>query len=137
MSKSRMLLLAIVAIALMSSAGCVSNEPGLRMGEERVIFTGIVAKVDPLGQREPTVYPIGVDPRFLLVLKVTSVEQSKSSPIASNQSISFAIHSPSRLLGTEDPTGREFRFKATWVFGPERHKGFSWMEAHPGAIGGK
>ena len=107
------------------------------MGQERVIFTGTVKEVEPLGRREATVYPIGVDPRFLLVVQVNSIERNKSSPIARDENVSFAIHSPSLLLGTEDPTGREFRFKATWVFGPERHKGFSWISARPAATEGQ
>ncbi|HDZ22714.1 MAG TPA: hypothetical protein ENH80_06650 [Phycisphaerae bacterium] len=127
----------MIAIAFMFLGGCVSDEPRLRMGEERVIFMGTVEKVEPLGRRKATVYPVGVNPLFLLVVKVNAVEKNQHSPIAGDESINFAIHSPSRLLGTEDPIGREFRFKATWVFGPERPKRFSWLQARPGTAGDK
>jgi hypothetical protein len=130
-----MLLPVISAVAFMSVGGCASDEPKLIMGEERVMFTGTVETVEPLGHREASVYPIGVDPQFLLIVKVKSVEQNKRSPIASDQNASFAIHSPSRLLGTEDQIGREFRFKATWRFGPG--KGFSWIEARAATTEGK
>jgi hypothetical protein len=119
------------AIVLLALGGCGDSKSSVRMGEERVVFTGTVEKVEPLGGSEATVYPIGVDPLFLLVVKVNSVETNRSSPIASDKSISFAIHSPVKLFAVEDPTGSEFRFEATWVFGPEPDKHFSWIEARP------
>ncbi len=133
---SASVLLAVSSLVLGVVVGCGSQEPALRMGEERVIFTGTVTQLEPLGQREATVYPVGVDPRFLLTVQVDSIEQNRSSPVTSDEGISFAIHSPARLLGTEDPGGRKFRFKATWVFGPDRYNGFSWLEASPVATAG-
>ena len=132
MSKTRISLLVTHAIALVSLAGCATREPALKIGEERVLFTGTVEMVEPLGRREATAYLVGVDPRFLLVVHVNSVERNESSPIAPNRSITFGIHSPSRLFALEDPVGKEFRFKATWVFAPEGHEHFSWIEARLG-----
>ncbi len=146
MLKSENLLMVTGVLALLIMSGCASKEPSseteketvipakepvLRMGEERVVFTGTVEAVELLGQREATVYPVGVDPKFLMVLRVNSVKQNRSSPITGGKSVSFAIHSPSELLGTGDSAGREFRFTATWVFGPEKEKRFSWMQAVP------
>ena len=120
----------VCLVACAGLAGCANNEPALQMGQEQVVFTGMVEQVELLGQQEATVFPVGVDPQYLLVVRVDSVEQNRSSPIAVNKSVSFAIHSPSRLLGTNEATGRRFRFKATWTFGPEP-KRFSWLAASP------
>ena len=130
MMQARGMLVAVAAISCAYLGGCANKESALIMGQERVIFTGLVEMVEPLGQREATVFPVGVDPQFLLVVKVDSIEQNSSSPVAVNKSISFAIHSPSRLLGTESATGKRFKFRATWTFGPEP-KRFSWIEARP------
>ena len=131
MSKQQDLLVATTAIALLFFVGCAGKEPALRMGEERVVFIGTVKQVEPLGHREAVVYPVGADPRFLLVVRVDAIEENRSSPIANNTVINFAIHSPSQLLITDNPIGGRFRFRATWVFGPEKYNGFSWLEASP------
>ena len=133
MARTRLPLCAGATIAVLISAGCTGRERPLRMGEERVIFTGTVEKVEPR-QHDDSVYPVGVDPRFLLVVNVNSIEQNKSSPITPGRSINFTIHSPARLFGIEDPTGKKFRFKATWVWAPEAYKGFSWMDARPATL---
>ena len=121
--------LLILAVACVSLGGRQRKDPPLKMGEERVVFTGKVELVEILGRRKATVYPVGVDPRFLLVVHVGSVEKNRSSPVAPGQTINFAIHSPSRLLGPDEPTGRTFIFEAIWMFGPR--KGFSRLEARP------
>jgi len=130
MSKTKLVLM---AIALVPLSGCRDKGSAIKMGEERVVFTGTVEKVEPLGTSEATVYPIGADPLFLLVVKVNSVEMNRSSPVAKDKSISFAIHSSVKLFAMEEPTGSDFRFEATWVFGPKPDKHFSWLEARPTA----
>lgn len=99
-------------------------------GEETVIFTGSVENVELLGHRNVDVFPVGIDAKFLLTMRVVTVEQNTSSPIAANRTMNFAIHSPSQLFGTENATGKRFKFMATWTFGSEP-KRFSWIEARP------
>ena len=118
-----------VAVACVSLGGCQRKEPRLKMGEERVVFTGKVELVEMLGRRKATVYPVGVDPRFLLTVHVGSVEKNRSSPVVAGQTINFAIHSPSKLLGVDDTIGQTFLFEAIWMFGPRKE--FSWLEARP------
>jgi hypothetical protein len=111
-----------------SAAGCAgTKEPTLQKGEEPVSFTGTVEKIEPLPKYDGNVFPVGTVPMFVLLLKVNTVEQNRSSPVAASHDISFAIHSPSRLLGADDPTGKTFRFRAVWQFAPDKR--FSWIEA--------
>ena len=138
MSRLRMVLVMMGVVGLMLLAGCRGDEvertteSGTQPGEETVAFTGMVEIVEPLGQREAAAYRIGPDPRFLLVVKIDYVGQNEHSPVASGETIRFAIHSPIQLFLTEDVVGEEFRFTATWVFGPGRNKHFSHLRARPG-----
>jgi hypothetical protein len=132
MMQARGMLFVVVAIACAHLAGCDSKGSALTLGQEKVIFTGLVEQVSPLGNHESTLFPVGVDPQFLLVVKVDSIEQNRDTPVVANKSISFAIHSPSQLLGTENAVGKRFRFEAVWTPGPEA-KRFSWIEARPAA----
>jgi hypothetical protein len=68
---SRGLLIAVTAIACMSVGGCWSAEPALKIGEERVIFTGTVEEVRPIEQHD--VFPVSeYPPRFLLAAQAAS-----------------------------------------------------------------
>lgn len=138
----KLLALSIVvsAAAVVSVPGCTGDRLGprtkermLRLGEERGVFIGTVTKLERLGQHSATAYPVGPDPQFLLVVQVHSVERDSSAPIEAGRSISFGIHSPSLLFGSEDATGQRYRFRAIWAFGPENRKGFSWLAADSAA----
>lgn len=122
-------ILAAFGVVFLGCGGCAATGGGAAQSgqvEEQVIFAGMVERVEILGRREAKVYPVGVDPHFLLMVKVTSVQQNRSSPVAAGQTLNFAIHSPSRLLGTDAAT-KDFQFVATWKSGPEKR--FSWIEA--------
>ena len=115
----------MMALACVSSSACNGGaRETLEAGQDGVIFTGTVEEVEILGRREVTVYLAHFDPQFLLVVNVDAVEGDMSSPIVAGENINLAIHSPGRLLGVDNPTGRRFRFTAEWRLEPYKH--FSW-----------
>ena len=77
-----------------------------------VSFTGTVKDVEPLGNRALTAILVGVDPRFVLTVRVESV-MGCGAPLQQDTDAIFAIHSPARLFLMEGKgiVGEQFSFR--------------------------
>ena len=80
----------------------------------------MVEAIEPLGTREATVWPVDVDPRFVVVLRLHGVtpdtnDRHEGSALRAGQTVAFAIHSPSRVFARDagSVSGKRFRFRVT------------------------
>src|SRR2546423_9698811 len=77
-----------------------------------IAFTGTVKAIEQLGERELSVIPVDVDPRFAVTVHIESATPDEK-PFKKGEEVVFAIHSPAILfLGKgEDAVGKKYRFK--------------------------
>lgn len=90
------------------------------------LFRATVIKVEILQERAPGLIVTHYDARWLLQLHIDAVEGDEA-PFEAGSNVSFAIHSPSQLLGSEgiQSAGRQFYFRmlcrrepgSSWYFG--------------------
>lgn len=80
-----------------------------------VTFTGILKKIEMLGERKTTVHVAALDPRFVIFVDVLDVSNDKT-PLKPGEEVRLAIHSPCMLFSGEPDlyTGKKCKFTATW-----------------------
>jgi len=122
-----------VALALSSYAQAQQKREGETPppSKEREIvarFTAKVEWIEPAGEREADVVPIGFDAHWLVGIEILSTEKSVK-PFNKKGKIILLIHSPAMLFaGDEKAPGKMYSFK---VFGEMRkgHPEFGFAEA--------
>ena len=76
---------------------------------DEVHLRATVQAVVPLTSFSGTVTPVGVDPRFALTVRIVSIDPSIVN-FSAGTVVTFAIHSPSVLFGTESVKGKTYDF---------------------------
>ena len=71
----------------------------------RATVQGIV----PLPSYSGTVMPVGGDPRFALTVRIDSITPAITN-FNKGDTVTFAIHSPSRVFGSADPKDNDYDF---------------------------
>ena len=94
-----------------------TDKPKEEKGVE-VTFTGILKKIEMLGERKTSLYIAALDPRFVLFIDIQDVSNDKT-PLKPGEEVRLAIHSPCMLLRGEPDSyiGKKCRFTATWEIG--------------------
>jgi len=78
-------------------------------------FEGTVLGTEILGARAMTITPVHFDPRFALIVRVSSVNNGKgNNHLQVGEERAFGIHSPSRMFRGEAPTAT-VRFEISWA----------------------
>lgn len=105
-----------VALALLLvAAGAVRAENNCgQMEHDEARFRGVVRAVEMIGERELSLWPVELDPRYAVTIEVETVA-SESSALAAAKREVFGIHSPSRMFGSEDPVGKSFALATVWM----------------------
>ena len=109
MAVAATILLSIVFFSARCGPASAAEEPRI---EAR--FVAQVEWIEQIGRREAKVVPIGVDMRWLVGIKIQSIQQATPGFDKKGEVI-LAVHSPSRLLSQpyENATGKTFAFEVT------------------------
>jgi len=92
---------------LMALGLCAAG--GTQPREARVVVLGAtVLGVTPLDGLAGTLKPVGIDPRF--VLKVRVISSSDAVSFSSGAKVNFGIHSPALLFHGDPTIGKAYEF---------------------------
>ena len=135
------LLMLICALGSGINSALVEANPPAKLGTFKatvmtnakvsITFTGTVKSIELLGERELKIIPVGIDPRFAVVVHIESVAPP-TVPLKEGADEVFAIHSPARLFRAreKDVIGKKYQFKLTWEKVSNRPR-FSQLTANP------
>jgi hypothetical protein len=98
--------MAACAVGLASLATCVAAEQQTR---PIVQFRAVVQDVVPLRGFEGTVISVDTDPRYVLTLRIATVNGTTN--LAAGTIISFAVQSPAKIFGGQPVKGRAYDFE--------------------------
>ena len=93
-------------LLLSSGLICVADKKTQR---EEFRMRATVQDFVALSNYSGSVVPVDVDPRFAVIMRVDSITPSLTK-FASGATVTFAIHSPSRLFGAADAQGKPYDF---------------------------
>ena len=77
-------------------------------------FRGTVRSINPLGGRSITITPIDLDPKFVVSVVIRRVDKDNPA-LKVGETRHFAVHSPSRIFGTEQVVGKAVDLEAEWM----------------------
>ena len=107
---------AVLALLVLVAATARGEDNCSQMVRTMSRFLGTVRSVEPLATAaaQSGIHGVDLDPLFLVTIHVLMGEggEDRSPAARAGESVSFAIHSPSRTFGTGDAAGRTFNLEA-------------------------
>ena len=100
-------MLRFITILLLSLAASFAVDEKSQREEFRLRAT--VQDVVVLSSYAGPLTPVGVDPRFAVTMRVDSITPSHTN-FTKGATVTFAVHSPSRLFGAPDAKGKTYDF---------------------------
>lgn len=76
---------------------------------EEFSLRAVVQDIVPLSSYSGTVMPVDADPRFAVTVRIESIAPALTS-FATGATVTFAVHSPSRLFGGASAKGKTYDF---------------------------
>jgi len=91
----------------------LTNEPSFAADEkpqhEEFRLHAMVSDIVALSNFSGSIIPVGTDPHFALTVRVDTIWPALAN-FTRGASVTFAIHSPSRLFSAADPKGKTYDF---------------------------